>query len=70
MSLQLVENIPLDELRKVYNQIKSGELVRPIRCIDCKHWKHNPVVNRYICEAHLSYTEFGDYCSKGEKGNE
>lgn len=59
-------------LRRINNQ-PSADVVKIIRCKNCKHWICNPNTDAYGVCGKASYDDFeiimenDDYCSYGEK---
>lgn len=63
----------ITKLAELENMIEEGELVRVVRCMDCRDWnEENRFNNTKICEFWSSnrnyvYTEPNEFCSSGER---
>lgn len=58
----------MNDLQEVYTDQNPGDLVRVVRCRDCK-WFHEHEMENPFCGqgVFLNYPRRDDYCSYGER---
>lgn len=57
----------LAEMAELKRQIKEGELVRVVRCVECAN-RDNPPISLNHCLGWGTVKDPGGYCHRGEKG--
>lgn len=59
--------IPLSAVRRAIAMTPTEDVVKVVRCKDCKHIYHNPNLGTYRCPRFLTVVDKNDFCSYGER---
>ena len=57
-----IDVVPVEYL----SNLPAADVVKVVRCKDCKHWKHEEDVD-FVCTRHYGYRLSTDFCSYGER---
>lgn len=59
--------VPLSAVKMALHQVPTEDIVKVVRCKDCKYIYHNPNLGTYRCPRFLSVVDKNDFCSYGER---